>query len=290
MEMWTCHSQAPYQGNHPIPWIHSHGHCLRACPTVNRTHKNWWRGTRAPSANRDHWTHAHRMDASSVGEGGSPSTHNVETTPPAWEIQAQSEIMGNLWPRFQELCKLQGQFVLPTEWVNNMWLSLTCWSTKGNNIVLKPLLHSWYSQVSQRSLQTLCKLSPAVRQLSNGKLNLHEVDFYIWMKMISPKEDTSVFKQQFWHIFTVPDWFDTLTNPKFHKDGCVNGCMCLCGLKKCPPLEYGIKQSELACWLGEKAGLTSELAKQVIELSAEWHVEYTCKGTTWNKVSRTKFN
>ena len=38
---------------------------------------------------------------------------------------------------------------------------------------------------------------PAVRQLPDGTLNLHDVDFYIWMKKISPKEDTSVFKQAF---------------------------------------------------------------------------------------------
>ena len=38
---------------------------------------------------------------------------------------------------------------------------------------------------------------PAVRQLSNGTLYLHDVDFYIWMKNISPKKDPSVFKQQF---------------------------------------------------------------------------------------------
>ena len=101
---------------------------------------------------------------------------------------------------------------------------------------------------------------PAVRQLSNSTLNLHVIDFYIWMKKISPKENASVFKQQFWHIFTVPDWFNTLTNAEFHKDGSVNGCMCLCALKKCPLLEHGIKQSKLAHLLKEKARLTSELA------------------------------
>ena len=86
--------------------------------------------------------------------------------------------------------------------------------------------------------------------------------------------------------FTVSNWFNTLTNAKFHKDGSVNGCMHLCALKKCPPLEHGIEQSELACWLGEKAGLTAELVKQVVELFAEQHVEYTCKGTTWNEAAR----
>ena len=46
---------------------------------------------------------------------------------------------------------------------------------------------------------------PAMRQLPDGTLNLHDVDFYIWMKKISPKEDAAVFKQAFWHLFMVPD-------------------------------------------------------------------------------------
>ena len=38
---------------------------------------------------------------------------------------------------------------------------------------------------------------PAMRQLLDGTLNLHDIVFYIWMKKISPKEDTGVFKQAF---------------------------------------------------------------------------------------------
>ena len=109
------------------------------------------------------------------------------------------------------------------------------------------------------------------------------------MKNISPKEDAGVSKQAFWHLFTVPDWFNTLTNAEFHKDGSVNGCMCLSAPKKCPPLEHGIKQSELARWLGEKARLTAELAKQVVEPFAEQHVEYSHNKTTWNKAARRPY-
>ena len=127
---------------------------------------------------------------------------------------------------------------------------------------------------------------PAMRQLPDSNLNLHDVDFYVWIKNILPKEDAAVFKQQFWHLFTVSNWSNTLTNAMFTKDDSVNRCMCLCALKKCPPLEHGIKQSELACWLGEKAGLTAELAKQAVELFTEQHAEYTCNGTTWNKAAR----
>ena len=127
---------------------------------------------------------------------------------------------------------------------------------------------------------------PAVRQLPDGTLNLHDIDFYIWMKKILPKEDMAVFKQAFRHLFMVPDWFNTLTNAKFHKDSSVNGCMHLNAPKNCPLLKHGIKQSELACWLREKAGLTAELAKQVIEPFAEQHVENSRNRTTWNEASR----
>ena len=35
---------------------------------------------------------------------------------------------------------------------------------------------------------------PVVRQLPDHTLHLHHVDFYKWLKMISPKEDSKVFK------------------------------------------------------------------------------------------------
>ena len=114
---------------------------------------------------------------------------------------------------------------------------------------------------------------PAVRQLPDGMLNLHDVDFYIWMKNILPKEDAAIFKQQFWHLFTVSGWFNTLTNAKYSKDSSVNGFMHLYAPKRCPPLKHGIKQSELAWWLGAHPGLTSELTSQVVEPFTEWHAE-----------------
>ena len=106
------------------------------------------------------------------------------------------------------------------------------------------------------------------------------------MKNISPKEDAAIFKQQFWHLFTVSGWFNTLTNAKYSKDSGMNGCMHLSAPKRCPPLKHGIEQSKLVQWLGAQAGLTSKLAKQVIELFVEQCVEYTCSGTTWNEAAR----
>ena len=86
---------------------------------------------------------------------------------------------------------------------------------------------------------------PAVTQLPDSTLNLHDVDFYIWIKIL-PKEDILVFKQQFWHLFAVPDWLNTLTKAKYSWDGNVNGCMQLRAHKKCPPLKHGIEDSNLA--------------------------------------------
>ena len=66
----------------------------------------------------------------------------------------------------------------------------------------------------------------------------------------------------------------------------MNGFMHLCVPKRCPPLEHGIKQSELAQWLGAHTRLTSELMIQVVKPFTEWHVEYTCSRTTWNEAAR----
>ena len=61
-------------------------------------HRDWWRGTKHASANWDCWAHG-GFNTSSMGEGRSPSIHNRETTLSAWEIQAQTKIVANLWSR-----------------------------------------------------------------------------------------------------------------------------------------------------------------------------------------------
>ena len=66
---------------------------------------------------------------------------------------------------------------------------------------------------------------PAIRQLPDHTLHLHDVDFYIWLKKISPKEDSKVFKLQFWMLFVLNDWFKILTNDLFSHKGSINGCM-----------------------------------------------------------------
>ena len=48
---------------------------------------------------------------------------------------------------------------------------------------------------------------PAVRQLPDHTLHLHDVDFYIWLKKILPKEDSKIFKLQFWKLFVLNNWF-----------------------------------------------------------------------------------
>ena len=121
---------------------------------------------------------------------------------------------------------------------------------------------------------------PVIGQSSDGILNLHHVDFYIWMKNISPKEDAKLFKQQFWHLFSVPNWFNTLNGNKYSQGGSVNGCMHLSAHKKCLLLECDIEDSDLSQWLGDNISLTAELKKKITELFAEWDVEHICISTT----------
>ena len=90
---------------------------------------------------------------------------------------------------------------------------------------------------------------PAIRQLPDWMLHLHDVEFYIWLKKISPKEDSKVFKLQLWKLFALNDWLKILTNDSFSHKGSVNGCMRLNAHKKCPLLEVDLKPSSLAQWL-----------------------------------------
>ena len=46
---------------------------------------------------------------------------------------------------------------------------------------------------------------PVVRQLPDHTRHLHNVDFYIWLRKISLKEDSKVFKLQFWKLFVLKD-------------------------------------------------------------------------------------
>ena len=65
---------------------------------------------------------------------------------------------------------------------------------------------------------------PVIRQLPDQTLHLHDVDFYICLGKISPKEDNKVFKLQFWKLFILNNWFKILMNNVFsHKDS-INSC------------------------------------------------------------------
>ena len=106
---------------------------------------------------------------------------------------------------------------------------------------------------------------PAIRQLSDRMLHLHDVDFYIWLKNILPKEDSKVFKLQFWKLFILNDWFKILTNDLFSHKGCINGCMRLNAHKKCPLLETDLEPSSLTQWLRDNASLITQLVEEVVE-------------------------
>ena len=101
-----------------------------------------------------------------------------------------------------------------------------------------------------------------------------------------PKEDSKVFKLQFWKLFILNDWLKILTNDAFsHKDS-VNGCMQLNAHKKCLPLDSDLEPSFLTQWLGDNAGLTTQLVKEIIKPYASQHAKHLLLSTTWNEAAK----
>ena len=126
---------------------------------------------------------------------------------------------------------------------------------------------------------------PAVRQLPDHTLHLHDVDFYIWLKIL-PKEDSKVFKLQFWKLFILNNWFKILMNNSFSQKGSVNNSMWLNAHKKCPPLESDIEPSSLTQWLGDDAGFTTQLEEEIIKPYTAQCAEHLLLGTTWNEAAK----
>ena len=105
----------------------------------------------------------------------------------------------------------------------------------------------------------------------------------------SPKEDSKVFKLQFWKLFALNNWFKILTNDSFSHKGSINGCMWLNAHKKCPPLETDLEPSSLAQWLGDNAGLTTQLVEEVVKPYASRRAKHLLAGTTWNKAAKRAY-
>ena len=157
MEMQTWFSHACYWGNDPIPWINSCGCWPRTCPTINRIHKVWWRGTRPPSANRDCWAHAHGIDTSSMLEGDPPASIMGKLP----HLLGKSKLGQRSWqifdPEFQKALQV-ARAVHPTDRTGEQHVIITHMSKRERQQhCAKSIPPSWYSQVLWRSLQTLCK-------------------------------------------------------------------------------------------------------------------------------------
>ena len=101
-----------------------------------------------------------------------------------------------------------------------------------------------------------------------------------------PKEDSKVFKLQFWKLFVLNDWFKILTNDTFSREDSVNGCMQLNAHKKCPLLKKDLEPSSLMQWLRDNASLTTQLVEEVIEPYAARRAEHLLLGTTWNEAAK----
>ena len=59
--------------------------------------------------------------------------------------------------------------------------------------------------------------------------------------------------------------------------------------KKCLPLEMDLEPSSLAQWLGDNAGLTTQLVEEVTEPYAARCAEHLSAGTTWNEAAKQAF-
>ena len=54
-------------------------------------------------------------------------------------------------------------------------------------------------------------------------------------------------------------------NDAFSHKGSINGWMWLNAHNKCPPLDPDLKPSFLAQWLGDNAGLTTQLVEEIVK-------------------------
>ena len=202
-------------------------------------------------------SHAYGFDTFSMGEGRYPSICDGKLPCLLGKSKPRQRSTQISDPEFQKALQ-DARAVHPADRMGEQHVIVTCMTKhkkQQNRARATPLftiqqcIMKELADIMQAWILNEFASPPAVRQLPDGTLNLHDIDFYIWMKEISPKKDAAVLKQAFWHLFTVPDWFNTLSNAEFHKDGSVNECMHLSAPKKCPPLKHGIKQSKLACWL-----------------------------------------
>ena len=160
METQSCSSQAPYQGMILFPnttTVDSGlGHIL---PLIAFT-KVSEEGSDPPLP----ITHVDTIDSSSMGEGRPPCIHDGVTTPSTWKIQAQTEIIADLWPWVSE-CSANHKSSLPCQQnrgttCNNLShgeAQKTTKLSKDNKIMPRPTLCSQYLMVSPRTWQIPCR-------------------------------------------------------------------------------------------------------------------------------------
>jgi hypothetical protein len=57
------------------------------------------------------------------------------------------------------------------------------------------------------------RVLPAVRQESDGTMNLHDVDVWMWLQKVTPKKNSSVFRKSLWALFQQPGrWFQWVSD------------------------------------------------------------------------------
>jgi hypothetical protein len=54
---------------------------------------------------------------------------------------------------------------------------------------------------------------PAVQQESDGTMNLHDVDVWMWLQKVTPKKNSSRFRKSLWALFQQPgSWFQWVSD------------------------------------------------------------------------------
>ena len=126
----------------------------------------------------------------------------------------------------------------------------------------QPLLRGWQLNPD--------RVSPAVRQEDDGTMNLLDVDIWMWVQVIAPKVAAPAFKWVIWKLFQQPGHWAALVGNQ-----CIPppmGDTLRLSIRR--PFDWDTHMAstvpigELAIWLAEYAGITTERAQWLEHFAA----------------------
>ena len=126
----------------------------------------------------------------------------------------------------------------------------------------QPLLRGWQLNPD--------RVPPAVCQEDDGTMNLLDVDIWMWVQVIAPKVAAPVFKRVIWKLFQQPrQWAALVGNQRIPPP---MGDTLRSSIRQ--PFDWGVHTAstvpigELAVWLAEHAGITTEHAQWLEHFAA----------------------